>query len=100
MGVKVKMVGAKNGKTTRKYKYKIEDCVDLGKALHIPSNSHATLNEAGFSTKFYVDTVSVTIGIGTDHVADLIMSKDAWEALKAGEKVEVTTTEEFKERFL
>lgn len=40
------------------------------------------------------------IGIGNEHTADLIMSKDAWEVLNKGEKINITTTEDFKKKYV
>lgn len=50
-------------------------------------------------TGCYIDEIDLD-GIGNDHTADLIMSKDAWEALNSGEKINITTTEDFKKKYV
>jgi len=88
------------GKTTRIYKYEIDGFTRLGKEIRISPKANITINKPGYTTEFYVETVNVVIGIGKDHTADLIMSKDAWEALNAGEPVNIITTEDFKKKYI
>lgn len=54
----------------------------LGRRLTIPAKSEVSLVPDGFGIQYYGDTVHITIGVGKDHTADLIMSTDTWEALK------------------
>lgn len=68
----------------------------LGTEIKISPKANICKNKPGFKKEFFVETVSVTIGIGKDHTAELVMTKDAWEALNAGEAIHVTTTGEFK----
>jgi len=96
----VKMVFPKGSKSTRIYQQEISTFGRLGKEIRISPKANISLNLPGFKTHFFVETVNVLIGIGKDHTADLIMTKDAWEALKDGAKVDITTTEEFKKKFL
>lgn len=96
----VEMVTPKGKKATRNYQYEIEYFARLGKEIRISPKANITVNKAGFKTEFFVETVNVLIGIGNDHTADLIMSKDAWEALNKGEKIEITTTEDFKKKYV
>lgn len=63
----------------------------LGREIKISPKSHITLNKAGFSVEYFVDTVSICIGIGNDHTAELIMTKDAWEALNSGAEINIDT---------
>lgn len=74
--------------------------VRFGKELRISPKSNATLNAPGFKAEYFVETVSVLIGIGNDHAAELIMSKEAWLALTSGAEASVTTTEQFKKQYL
>lgn len=97
---KVIMVTPKGKKPTRTYDQNIKNFGTLGKEIRISPKANISVNAPGFATKFYVETVSVLIGIGKDHTADLIMTKDAWEALKKGAPIDITTTKEFKEKFL
>lgn len=69
--------------------------VSLGKEVKISPKSLAWVNKAGYKKEFFVETVTVDIGIGNDHVAELIMDLDAWNALNAGENIHVTTKKEF-----
>ena len=62
--------------------------------------THVSVNKAGYKTEFYTETVTLVMGIGNHHTADLIMTKDAWEALNNGEKIHITTTEEFKKKYI
>jgi hypothetical protein len=97
---KVEMINEDSPKATRTYKQTIINFGSLGRQLRIGSKSHVTINKPGYKQEFFVESVSLLIGIGKDHSADIIMSKEAWEAFKAGEKLDVTTLKEFKERFL
>jgi hypothetical protein len=83
-----------------RFKQFILGMVRFGKEIKISPKSHACLNKAGYEAKYFVETVSLCIGIGNDHTAELIMSKSAWEALKAGEKIHITTTEEFNKKYV
>lgn len=91
---------SKTGNPTRTYGYEIKHFARLGKEIKISPKANITVNKAGFKTEFFVETVNVLIGIGNDHTADLIMSKDAWEALNKGEKINITTTEDFKKKYV
>lgn len=88
------------GPATRTYNQSIVKNKSLGKEIKISPKSHAAINAPGFKTEFFVESVNVLIGIGKDHTADLIMTKEAWEALNNGEQVSITTLKEFKEKFL
>lgn len=96
----VEMITPKGKKATRIYQYEIERFERLGKEIKISPKANVTVNKAGFKTEFFVETINVCIGIGKDHTADLIMSKDAWEALLKDEKIHITTTEEFKKKYV
>lgn len=97
---KVIMVTPKGKKATRNYDYTIKNFGTLGKEIKISPKANITVNSPGYKTEFFVETVGVLIGIGKDHTADLIMTKEAWMALKKGAKIDITTTKEFKEKFL
>lgn len=97
---KVKMVTPEGKSPTRIYKYEIEHFARLGKEIKISPKANITVNKAGFKTEFFTETVNVCIGIGKDYTADLIMTKDAWKALQKGEKISITTTQEFKQKYL
>lgn len=98
--VGVEMVTPKGKKATRTYQYEIERFARLGKEIKISPKANITVNKAGFKTEFFVESVNVLIGIGKDHTADLIMSKDSWEALNKGAKVNIETTEDFKKKYV
>lgn len=78
------MVTLKGKKNTTTYHYEINQPMRLGKEIKISPNANITINKAGLKKEFFVETVNVLIGIGNDHTADLIMTKDAWEALNNG----------------
>ena len=96
----VEMVLPKGKKASRTYQYEIINFDRLGKEIKISSKANVTVNKPGFKTEFFVETINVCIGIGKDHTADLIMSKEAWMALLKGEKIHITTTEEFKKKYV
>ena len=100
LNIKVENVTPDGGAVTRIYNYEIDGFARLGKEVRVSPKSHISINKPGFKTEFFVETVSVVIGIGNDHSADLIMSKSAWEALNSGEEVSVITTEEFKKKYI
>lgn len=87
------------GKVTRNYDYRIQRFTRFGKEIKITPKANVSINEPGFKTEFFVETVNVVVGIGEHHSADLIMTVEAWKALNNGEKVHITTTEEFKKKF-
>jgi len=72
----------------------------LGREIKISPKTNINVNKAGYKTEYFVPTVEVLIGIGKDHAATLIMDIEAWEALKSGEEIIITTTKEFKKKFL
>jgi hypothetical protein len=95
---KIEMV--ETDKATRIYDQTITKFDSLGREIKISPKSNVSFNKPGFKAEFFVETVSVLIGIGKDNTADLIMSKDAWEALKAGDPIDIDTNKQFKEKFL
>ena len=99
LNANVEMV-LKNGKSTRSYRYELQGLARLGREIKISPKSHVTINKPGYSMEMFVESVSIVIGIGNDQVADLVMSKEAWEALLKGEKIHITTTEEFKKKYV
>jgi len=96
--VKVEMVDT--GECTRVYTQHINTFGTLGREIKISPKSCITINKPGYKTEFFVESVSVLIGIGKDHTADIIMSRDSWEALINGAEISITTLKEFKEKFL
>lgn len=80
---------------TRSYQYEIESFARLGKEIKISPKANITINKPGFKTEFFTESVNVVIGIGKDHTADLIMTKEAWEALQS-QPISITTVKEFK----
>jgi len=72
----------------------------LGRRVELKMNTTVSINEPGFGIDMHVESVSLHFGIGKDHTAYLVMPKLAWEALKAGEKLDITTLNKFKKQFL
>lgn len=98
--IKVITVGTNKKGATRDYQYEIDGLGRLGREIKISPKANITFNKPGFKTEFFVPTVNIVIGIGNDHVADLIMTVDAWEALNKGKEIHITTTEEFKNKYI
>ncbi len=80
--------------------YEIDHVSRLGREIKISPKANITINKPGFRTQFFTETAVLLIGIGKDHTAQLIMSKEALEALKRGEEIEITTTKEFVKNFI
>ncbi len=98
--IQVKMTIPKGKKPTRNYAYSINGVAALGKEIKISPKSHVTVNNPGYKTEFFVETVTLLIGIGKDHTADLVMTREAWDALNKGAKVDITTLKTFKKDFI
>lgn len=99
INAEVEMVNSGEGSPKLKFTQCIKAFKRLGKEIKISPKSHCCLNVAGYKAEYFVETVSICIGIGKDHTAELIMTKEAYDALNSGEKVEITTTEQFKEKY-
>ena len=95
----VEMITPKEGKATRMYYYFIECFGRLGMPVNVSPKSNISFNKPGYKSEYFVDTVTCVIGIGKDHTADLVMSKEAWIALNSGEKVDVMTTKQFAKKY-
>jgi len=65
----------------------------LGREILIPSEASVSFNPPGYKVAYHIKTVNVSIGIGKDYCADLIMSEEAWEALKSGSEVNINLVE-------
>lgn len=61
----------------------------IGRRLIIPAKSYVSFNKMGFQQTWYVDTVTICIGIGKDNTAELTMDIESWEALKKGAKIHI-----------
>lgn len=68
----------------------------LGREIKISPKTNISINRPGRKVEYMVETVEVTIGIGPDHSARLLMDVDSWVALKNGEEINITTTKEFE----
>ena len=89
-----------DGPVSRISSVPIHGTARLGKEIKISPKTHISILGAGYKTEFFVDTIEVNIGIGNNHTASLIMTVDAWEALKQGEKVIISTTEDYKKKYV
>lgn len=96
--VKVKMVGKEDPKI--RFTQEITKMGSLGREIKISPKSYCTINSPGFKAEYFVPTISICIGIGKDHTAELIMTQEAWDALKSNEEINITTLKEFKEKYL
>ena len=66
----------------------------LGRSLYIGSRTGLWVTEAGYKVEYFLPTVQITIGIGKDHTATLIMDEEAFAAFQAGEEVSISTHKE------
>lgn len=85
---------------TRVYKQTIIGFAPFGRELKISPKSNACINKEGHKAEFFVETVTVLIGIGNDYSADLIMTKATWEAFVNGAEISIDTTKEFADRYI
>ncbi len=93
---KVRMVNPSGSKPTRHYRQTLTHIGQLGREIKISPKSAITVNKPGFKVEFFDETVSVLIGIGKNHTADVIMSKDAWQALNNGAEINIDTPKDLK----
>lgn len=98
--IQVKMVKPASGKANRMYQYETDTFQRLGREIKVSPKANATISKNGFKLEIYMPTVNVVVGIGNNHVADLVMDVAAWEALLDGEEINITTTEEFKNKYV
>ncbi len=97
--IKVINVTPEGKKATRLYEQTITGTARLGREMKISPKANVTVNQPGFGVKFYVPTINLCIGIGNNHTADLLMTVGAWEALRNGEPIGITTTEGWTKRY-
>lgn len=69
---------------TKTLKKLLQASPKLGRRIVIPASMEVWEAKSGYKAEYYTPTIIVTIGIGDAESADLIMSVDAWEELKAG----------------
>lgn len=96
----VVLMDESEGSINMTYSQTILNFGSLGRELKVSPKANVTINKPGYKQEMHTESVTVTVGIGKDHVVDIIMSLPAWEAFKSGEEVIITTTKEFKKRFL
>lgn len=95
MFTKEELLLIEKGKPARSIKQVLKGISSLGVEVKISPKSLVCINEEGYTDTYGEETISVNIGIGNDHVASLVMSVRAWEALKSGEKLNVKTHKAF-----
>jgi hypothetical protein len=95
-----KVIMVEDGPVNIRFTQRIKNFIRLGREMKISPKANASVNEAGYKVEYFVDTVSVCIGIGKDHTAELIMTMDAWWALHEGARIHIETTEEFKKKYV
>lgn len=74
-------------KPSLRFSQRYDKVAKFGKELVISPKAAANHNHPGYRVKVYDESVTVTIGIGKDHIAELVMTKQAYEAFISGEKV-------------
>jgi hypothetical protein len=67
------------------------DVSSLGASFRVGNKSLLSFNPPGTTQTFKEETVEVSIGIGDNHSAKLIMDMDSWEALREGAPVSIET---------
>jgi hypothetical protein len=61
----------------------------LGRTIAIPQEASVIIDKPGLKVAYNCATIHVSIGIGKDHFAEIVMSENAWEALKGGAEVNI-----------
>ena len=95
-----KKANSENQKVVKIINSQPENFGSLGRRIEFGAKTKVTLNKPGMKVEWFTPTVDVLIGIGKDHVANLIMDTDSWTALKKGQKINIDTLQEFKKNFL
>ena len=67
----------------------------LARELYISPKTNSFTNEPGAKYEFEGPSISVTLNIGKEHTAELIMSLDAYAAFLKGAEVTIRTHREF-----
>ena len=83
-----------------KHTYRPVAFARLGKEIKLSPKSRVSVNERGATLTHEFESVSLVVGIGNNHVAYLSMSKDAWNALSNGEKVNTLTIKDAELKYL
>jgi hypothetical protein len=79
----------------------IIDFVYFGREMKITPKANACINKGGYKAEYFVPTVTVTIGIGNDHTAELIMTEEAWkEFYYNNAEISIDTVKEFNDKFI
>jgi len=63
----------------------------LGVEICIPAKAEVFENGDFYKKTYLVPSIRVLIGIGKDHVAELVMDSESWAALNKIKKVDITT---------
>ncbi len=71
----------------------------LGAEIKVSPKSICHIHPAGAKLQYFVETVTVSFGIGKDNTGYIILPKSALDALRSGEKLEITTTEQWKKLY-
>lgn len=72
--------------------------VRFGRELRVSPKSNAIVLLPGYKEEWGIPVVQVLIGIGKDHIAEVLMTEDAWKVFKGGAAIEIETTEEYNKR--
>jgi hypothetical protein len=83
-----------------KFSSKINGLSNLGREIKISPKSYVSICDAGYKVEYFTEMISVCIGIGANHTAELTMTKEAWDALNEGEKISITTLKEFNNNYV
>ena len=87
------MVG--DGPTNMTMKQQIKGVSPLGREIKISPKTVAISNKEGYEISFYVPTVSMTLGVGNDHIIEVVMTEEAFDELLNGAEITYTTAKEF-----
>jgi len=78
----------------------IQHSARLGRGIKITPKAHINIMLPGYKVEYLIESIEALIGIGPDHTANLIMSVEAWEALRNGANINIMTTEEYKKKYV
>ena len=94
--IKVRNYTPPGKKATREYTQTIDSISSLGKEIKISPKAAVTINSPGFKIEMIDKSISVNVSIGDNYTADLVMTTEAWEALKNGDKIYCTSVKDLK----
>lgn len=94
----IRMSDDKNPKLN--YQFTVNDVTKLGIPIKVGAKAAVMHHPDGYRLEVNGEAVSVVLYIGDHYAADLVMTRDAFEAIQNGEELKAYTYQQFKEDHL